>query len=224
MGKTFDDLSEPDQRKVKNSVLRSFVVQQLEPDDDTSVYHIFERLNTGGTLLSNQEIRNCVHSGRFVEYLAQLNSDLEWRKILGKPVPDSRKRDIELLVRFFAMRDISSYQKPMKDFLSKFMKKNQDASPESLAGSEGVFRNTCTQLVNSLGEKPFHGRSGVNVAVLDAVMVAFSQNLDCIPGDIKTRFEMLRNDGGFVSRTRQGTTDVAIVRERFEQAKTVLFG
>ena len=50
----------------------------LNPDD-TSVYHIFERLNTGGTLLSNQEIRNCVHSGRFVEYMAKLNVDVEWR-------------------------------------------------------------------------------------------------------------------------------------------------
>ena len=224
LGKTFNDLLEPDQRKVKNAVLRSFVVQQLEPDDDTSVYHIFERLNTGGTLLSNQEIRNSVHSGRFVEYLAKLNGDLEWRKILGKPVPDSRKRDIELLVRFFAMRDISSYQKPMKDFLSKFMKKNQNASADSVEGSQEVFRNTCAQLVESLGEKPFHGRSGVNVAVLDAVMVAFSQNLDCIPVDIKARYETLRSDGGFVTRTRQGTTDVTTVRERIEQAKTVLFG
>lgn len=224
LGKTFNDLLEPDQRKVKNAVLRSFVVQQLEPDDDTSVYHIFERLNTGGTLLSNQEIRNCVHSGRFVEYMTKLNANSEWRKILGKSAPDSRKRDIELLVRFFAMRDISSYQKPMKDFLSKFMKKNQDASHESLQGSEDVFRKTCSQLVEHLGEKPFHGRSGVNVAVLDAVMVAFSQNLDFIPSDIKNRYEMLRNDGEFITRTRQGTTDVTIVRERFEQAKNVLFG
>ena len=224
LGKAFNDLLEPDQRKVKNAVLRSFVVQQLAPDDDTSIYHIFERLNTGGTLLSNQEIRNCVHSGPFVEYLAKLNIDPEWRRILGKPVPDSRKRDIELLVRFFAMRDISSYQKPMKDFLSRFMKKNQDAPIEPLEGSEEIFRNTCAQLVDSLGERPFHGRSGINVAALDAVMVTFSQNLDSIPVDIKDRYERLRNDEGFVTRTRQGTTDIAIVRERFEQTKTVLFG
>ena len=159
-----------------------------------------------------------------MEYLAKLNVDPEWRKILGKPIPDSRKRDIELLVRFFAMRDISNYQKPMKDFLSRFMKKNQDAPVKSLEGSEEIFRNTCAQLVDSLGEKPFHGLRGVNVAVLDAVMVTFSQNLDSIPVDIKARYEMLRNDAAFVTRTRQGTTDVAIVRERFEQAKTILFG
>ena len=114
--KTFEDLPEPDQRKLKNSVLRSFYVQQIDPNDDTSIYHIFERLNTGGTLLANQEIRNCVYHGRLVEHLVELNQLPEWRQLLGKPAPDARKRDIELLVRFFAMRDLSNYQKPMKDF------------------------------------------------------------------------------------------------------------
>ena len=83
LGKTFSDLTDADQRKIKNSVLRSLVVQQLEPDDDTSIYHIFERLNTGGTLLSNQEIRNCVLSGNFVDFLVKLNDNQGWRKILG---------------------------------------------------------------------------------------------------------------------------------------------
>ena len=224
LGKAFVDLMDADQRDFKNSVLRSVVVQQLEPDDDASIYHIFERLNTGGTLLSNQEIRNCIHSGSFVKFLAKLNENPEWRKILGKESPDRRKRDIEILLRFFAMRNLPEYQKPMKDFLSRFMRKNRDAPKDSLAKSERMFRDTCSQVLESLGEKPFHGRSGVNVAVLDAVMVAFSENLASVPGDVRARYDSLRNDEEFVTRTRQGTTDVAIVRQRFDQAKSALFG
>jgi len=45
--KTFEDLPEESQRKLNNAVLRAFIVQQLDLDDDTSMYHIFERLNTG---------------------------------------------------------------------------------------------------------------------------------------------------------------------------------
>ena len=224
LGKTFVDLMDADQRDFKNSVLRSLIVQQLEPDDDTSIYHIFERLNTGGTLLSNQEVRNCIHSGSFVKFLVKLNKNPEWRKILGKEMPDSRKKDIEILLRFFAMRDISDYQKPMKDFLSRFMRKNRDASEASLGKIEKIFRNTCAQVLESLGQKPFHGRSGVNVAVLDAVMVAFSVNLASVPGDVGARYDNLRSSEEFVTRTRQGTTDVAIVRQRFDQAKSTLFG
>ena len=224
LGKTFNDLIDADQKRVKNSVLRSFVVQQLKPDDNTSIYHIFERLNTGGTLLSNQEIRNCVYRGHFVDFLLKLNDNQEWRKILGKPMPDGRKKDVEILLRFFALRDIAGYQKPMKEFLSRFMSKNRDISEDALPQNEGIFLKTCARVLESLGEKPFHGRSGVNVAILDAVMVAFSENLEDIPHDIGMRYESLRDDESFIARTRQGTTDVATVRERFNQAKIALFG
>ena len=224
LGKLYDDLRVVDQRRLKNAVLRSFVVQQLDPDDDTSMYHIFERLNTGGTLLTNQEIRNCIFHGSFAEYVAKLNEESAWRDILGKPNADSRKKDIELMVRFFAMRDISAYQKPMKDFLSKFMNKNKHATKGVLRSSAGTFRDTCRAIKDTLGLKPFHIRSGLNVSVADAVMVAFSRHIHQIPSDIVDRYEQLKTDEEFDQATRQGTTDVDTVRERFRRAEEVLFG
>lgn len=223
-GKTYQDLREEDQRRFKNAVLRSFVVQQLDPDDDTSMYHIFERLNTGGTLLTNQEVRNCVYDGDFVKFLTSLNELEEWRKILGKANRDSRKKDIELLVRFFAMRDLTAYQKPMKEFLSKFMRKNKDISEGTSMHNREVFSKTCTLLLGSLGEKPFHIRSGLNTAVYDAVMVAFSQHLGDIPEDIEGRYRQLLQDDKFDKNTREGTTDVDTVRQRFAKAESILFG
>ncbi len=222
--KTFEELRPEDQRRFKNAVLRSFIVQQLDPDDLTSMYHIFERLNTGGTLLTNQEIRNCVYHGTFVGVIPKLNQVPEWRKLLGKDVPDTRKKDIELLVRFFAMRDRSAYRKPMKDFLSTFMRKNRDLTQESSAYIETVFRKTCKQLLGALGERPFHIRAGLNVAVADAVMVAFSNHLDAVPKDINNRWERLKDDTEFDKNTRQGTTDEETVRARFERAESTLFG
>ena len=37
--------------KLQNSVLRSFVMKQLDPADDTSIFQVFERLNSGGVVL-----------------------------------------------------------------------------------------------------------------------------------------------------------------------------
>ncbi len=222
-GKSFESLDERDRRRLGNSVLRSFVVQQLDPDDDTSMYHIFERLNTGGTLLTNQEVRNCVYQGNFVESIVSFNQLPEWRKILGRPTPDRRKKDIELMVRFFAMRDISVYQKPMKDFLSKFMRKNKDASDQVLGEAKQVFEETCSHVIEGLGDRPFHVRAGLNTAVFDAVMVAFSEHRDTIPKNIKERYDLLLGDEKFTGNTMYGTTDVDTVRERFARAKTVLF-
>ena len=221
--KKFDDLGEEDQRRLKNAVLRTFIVQQLNPNDDTSMYHIFERLNTGGTLLANQEIRNCIYHGRFVDFLAEINKLSNWRKILGKTELDSRQKDIELLVRFFAMRHRSAYKKPMKDFLSKFIRNNRDASEETLQNLKQVFEQTCDAVIKLLEPKPFHIRSGLNAAVFDAVMVAFSEHLDEIPENVKDRYKNLVDSEYFNQSTMQGTTDVEIVRKRFDQAEQQLF-
>nr|VFJ75750.1 MAG: Protein of unknown function DUF262 [Candidatus Kentron sp. FW] len=221
--RSFEDFSEEDQRRLKNAVLRAFIVQQLDPNDDTSMYHIFERLNTGGTLLSNQEIRNCVFHGNFIEFLEEINKDPAWKSILGKDVPDARRKDIELIVRFFAMRDINAYKKPMKDFLSKFMKENRNAPEEILRKSREIFTQTCRTVVESLGKKPFHIHSGLNAAVFDAVMSAFSGHLDEIPEDISARYSRLTNNEEFSQCIRTGTTDVGIVKKRFHLAETALF-
>ena len=219
----FEDLRDEDQRRLKNAVLRAFIVQQLAPDDDTSMYHIFERLNTGGTLLTNQEIRNCVYNGRFVDLLKDINGLPHWRAILGKEEPDSRGRDIEFVVRFFAMQDISAYRKPMKEFLSRFMRKNKDVRDEALTKNGQLFKRTCRSVIDALGKKPFHIRSGLNPAVLDAVMVAFSRHLDEIPDDISERYRNLIESGDFDQDTRRRTTDVERVRARFRQASQRLF-
>ena len=122
--KTFVDLQEENPaaaRKLKNSVLRAFVIRQLDPADDTSIFHVFERLNTGETLLHNQEVRNAVCGGPLNDLLHSLNANTQWREILGKPAADSRMRDVELILRFFALHHASDrYSKPMKEFMSKY--------------------------------------------------------------------------------------------------------
>ena len=222
--KAFEGLDEPDQRKLRTSVLRSFIVQQLEPNDRTSMYHIFERLNTGGTLLSNQEIRDCVYSGSLARFLREANLLPTWRNILAKPQSDARRKDAELILRFLAMRDRSAYRQPMKDFLSNFMSKNRNASEENLVGYSELLQDTCSAVLDALGPKPFHIRNGLNVAVADSVMVAFSYHLHDIPDDIATRYDRLKRDEAFDRSTRQATINEDTVRTRFERAEEVLFG
>ena len=222
--RTFDDLLEEDQRGLKNSVLRAFIVQQLNPEDDTSMYHIFERLNTGGTLLANQEIRNCVYHGSFSSFLDEINELDSWRRILGKKEPDPRKKDVELILRFLAMRRPAAYKNPMKEFLSKYMQKNKESSKPVLHESRLLFEQTCKAVVAHLGEKPFHVRAGLNAAVFDAVMTAFANHLNEIPNDVQARYRTLIEDQDFEKNTRSSTTNVEVVKGRLAQADRRLFG
>jgi hypothetical protein len=223
-GRTYAELPEQDQTRLKNSVLRAFIVQQLDPTDDTSIYHIFERLNTGGTLLTNQEVRNCVYHGSFNELLANLNSRPEWRAILGRPTLDSRYKDAELILRFFSLLTLDGYEKPMKDHLSRYMRRNASTTGAAADEMRKLFATTCARVVESLGAKPFHVRAGLNAAVYDSVMVAFAKSTGAVPADIQARYKSLLANEKFASATRQATTDSESVKLRFQLANQVLFG
>ena len=61
LNKTFEELNESNQQMMEGSVIHATVVKQESPQgDDTSIYHVYERLNSGGTRLAPQEIRTAV--------------------------------------------------------------------------------------------------------------------------------------------------------------------
>ena len=156
-------------------MLRAFVVRQLDPHDDTSVFHIFERLNTGGTLLHNQEVRNAVCMGPFNDLLQELNMDSRWRAILGKDVPDTRMRDVELILRFFAFRHAADrYEKPMKDFLSRHAGTHSHDDDEQIMRYREEFTDVLDAVTERLPERPFHIYAGFNSSAFDSVFRAFA--------------------------------------------------
>lgn len=226
--KTYKDLEESDEaafNKLNDTVLRAFIVKQLEPVGNSSIHHIFERLNTGGTQLVGQEIRNVVFHGSFNDLLWELNSNYNWRKILGKPDPDKRQKDIELILRFIALHyEGNNYTKPMKIFLSNYMEKNKDANDIKLDSFRKLFIDTVNAIYSSLGEKPFHVRAGLNAAMFDAVFVAFSKHIDKISENIKDKYLQLTNDPVMGNYISSATTDDDIVKKRAETAIKTLFG
>lgn len=218
-GLTYNKLNEKDRVRFRDSILRVVIVEQLDPQDITSIYHIFERLNTGGTGLNTQEVRNCSYHGTFNDMLFEINQYPSWRRIFGVTKPDSRLRDIELITRFFALNEMK-YSKPMKGFLNNFMGLHQwETNNEHY---KTLFTNTIDKVYKALGSKPFHIRRGINVAVFDSVMVAFAKN-ENIPVDITERFNDLISNLSYIDTIRAHTTDVDTVNQRFDLASEVLF-
>jgi uncharacterized protein with ParB-like and HNH nuclease domain len=223
--KSFEELEESDQRRLRNAVLRAFLIQQIDPNDDTSVFHIFERLNTGGTLLNGQQIRNCVYGGELRDLLIEINGLPRWREIVGRQKSDRHGKDMELALRFFSLNsDLANYEKPLKDFMSRWMKRHRSPGLDEIARLRTLFTTTCDAVIDALGARPFHVVRGLNAGVFDAVMVAFARHLDTIPADVARRFQRLKEDAAFLVLTRRATTDVASIRGRFDMADRILFG
>jgi len=99
-GRRYQDLDVEDRRRLDDSIIHATVIRQDEPtEDQSSVYLIFERLNTGGVNLQPQEIRIALYRGDFVTVLRTLNNNDAWRQLYG---PKSRRlKDMEMILRFF---------------------------------------------------------------------------------------------------------------------------
>jgi uncharacterized protein with ParB-like and HNH nuclease domain len=222
--KQFSELTESEQRKLKNYVLRAINIRQLSPQgESTSIYHIFERLNTGGTPLKSQEIRNVVFRGGFVSVLQELNRDQNWRSLLGKSTLDKHQIDVELVLRMFALSRIADkYEKPMKEFLNKSMKRNQNGNTKAVDRFVRLFPLTSIYLSQNLPPRPFHLRGRLNTSALDSVFCTVLDNQPRLPKNFAERYERLKADSAFNELTTIGTTDTATVRERFRLAKAYL--
>lgn len=215
--KKFTELGDVDQRRLRGAVLRAVNIRQLKPiDGDTSAYHIFERLNTGGTPLKSQEIRNVVFRGDFNNMLKQFNLDPNWRLVIGKAVKDKHQKDVELLLRVFSLvEDIDGYEKPLVRFLNMAMRQNQNGDTPKVARFFDRFSLVTDMVAGELGQKPFHLRGKLNVSALDAVLSVLIEYYDDVDrSKLADCWESLKGDTAFDEATRYNTTDTATVQTR----------
>lgn len=224
--KKFDELPPVHQRKLRGAVLRAINIRQLNPSGEaTSVYHIFERLNTGGTPLKAQEIRNCVFRGDFNKILRELNQNSDWRAILGKKNADRHQKDVELLLRVFALSyDMDSYEKPMKEFLNRAMSREKSGSSELVRRFRDELPRAAKALHTALGSKAFHVRGPLNSSVLDTVFASVLRHGIELPADFAARYKRMVANKEYSQTTFLSTSDKAVVLRRYELTNQYLFG
>jgi hypothetical protein len=221
-GKTYKTLHPDDRRRLDNSTIHAIVVRQDEPtDDQSSIYLIFERLNSGGTILQPQEIRIALYHGAFAALLAELNADSDWRTLYGRK--SSRLKDLELMLRFFALYYApKSYKRPMKDFLNKFMARNRLLGVRSAAELRLLFTSCVSAIAAGIGASAFRPfGSALNAAVLDSVMVGVATRLQAGPIDpesLRRQFDGLLQDEQYRLAVSESTADEDRVRRRLEIA------
>lgn len=176
-GLGYDDLDTDSRRRLDNSIIHATVVRQETPSEDQSgIYKIFERLNTGGTLLQPQEIRVALFNGPLVRLLRDLNEHEDWRALCGNR--SRRLKDQELILRFFALRAMASgYQAPMKEFLNRYAGWNRDLDHESTDELTQIFISTVETIHAHIGAAAFRPIRAVNAAVVDSVMTVVADGL-----------------------------------------------
>ncbi len=222
-GKTFNDLPPRDQRKLRNSTLRAINIKQLKPNlRNDSVFHIFERLNTGGTQLKAQEIRNAVYRGNIVGELGRLNDTPGWRGILGIVRPDKNQKDVELILRLFSLFEVwGSYEKPMLRYLNRAMDSDRKFDSDRAIRFVARFPKV-VNIINDTLTRPFRPRGVINSAVLEAVMITLLEN-ECVDlNNFRIRYDQLVANRLFLDTITGGTTDTLMLKNRLTIARDML--
>jgi Protein of unknown function DUF262 len=225
-GRGYKTLADEDRLRLDDSIIHAIIVKQENPSESplegagrSSIYHIFERLNTGGVLLQPQEIRSCIFHGPLIELLHGLNSDPNWKALFGKT--SSRMRDRELILRFLALfYDSSAYTKPMKEFLNGFALKHRYVDERMAAEFTDRFKQTVAVIKSAIGDHAFRVRTAVNAALCDSVMFGVAKRLALGPISrpelMRTRYDTLRANTEFTEAISAGTTAEANVKFRLD--------
>lgn len=206
--------------------IRNVIVKQVRPsDDDSSIYEMFNRLNTGGILLTPQEIRASLYHSLFIDTLFTLNLDDRWRALLGQPEPDLHMRDIEVLLRGVAMwKQGETYAPSMVKFLNGFAKSAKNYTRQDMTEVSQVF-GTFLNAVQGVPRGAFLTRQQrFSLPLFEAVFAVTAVQLERDPdlqldGD---SVQILAASEDFRSHSQEQTTSTRHVRGRLDAAKEML--
>jgi hypothetical protein len=137
------------------------VITLNDKSDNIVRYDLFERLNTGGVVLSAQEIRDCVYQGDFAKKLEELAKIEDFRKVVKLTILQQRDGTAEeCVLRFFAFLDrYKKFVHSVTSFLNNYM---SDASKRfDGKKKEQIFRSTFSELAKVFPDGiRRHGRHG----------------------------------------------------------------
>ncbi len=240
--RAFSELTDSEQRKIKTTTIHAIIFEQREPkDNDTSLYQIFERINTSGRSLMPQEIRNCVYQGNLNSLLFELNKNLIWRKLFGNNKEDSRMRDLEFILRFFALNTqeiLASGKKAnisLKKHLNEFMGKKANNVDERIEEFGKDFNSALDVIDTLYSDNAFYNvqssdlttiRKRFYPTIFDSIIIATSIAMKKRKIELKdneeSRLKLLRNST-YRKYCSEGTMQTEHIKGRINLALKHLY-
>lgn len=228
-GKNYFTLSTEDQTSLDLKTIRNIIIKQNAPEDgDTVIFEIFNRLNSGGVNLKAQEIRTSLYHSQFYDMLYKININENWRKQTPKEIPDLNMKDIEILLRGFAMLiKGETYTPSMTRFLNSFSQYMKGQSEESVNKLERLFVRFIEKIVGLQPDKLFFTNQRFNISVYEAIFVAlcdqgWRDGSLAIKDTTLEKIDLLKNNPEFIEATQKSTASTANVIKRLDKAKEML--
>lgn len=199
--KTFDDLPRQYIRRIKEAAMVVYTVNKGTPDE--IVFNIFQRINTGGVPLNDQEIRQALYSGEGTELLKTLAEKEEFRQATQYAVKSERMLDREYVLRFISftvMNFREEYKGNIDSYLIKGLKLANTFDEEQKEKVSAKFIRTMDACSNIFGRLAFrkynskYRRGPINKAIFEIWSICFN---DLTDGQLK---KIIDNKDKFIDR------------------------
>jgi uncharacterized protein with ParB-like and HNH nuclease domain len=193
----WNELPTVTQREFKKSKLKVNII--LTENSDEAQYELFQRLNTGGTELSEQEVRNCLMLMIRPEFYEKINELKTYQNFLNciEPIKEhqlEKEFHMELILRMMigadGTTDFSNYEPISKALISDFIDKEtiRLMATIDLDDFDSLFKRTFDKLTTTLREssfKKFDLESGqfngpFNVSTFEMITSGIAKNIDAI--------------------------------------------
>lgn len=247
-GLSYSTLDPGTKRRFAGTQIVAHVIEPQTPDEVK--YDIFNRVNTGGTPLSAQEIRHCMSkelSRKLLTDLVELESfDMATGYAFWKNGPDGescrddrRMSDREMALRFCAFRNFSvdkySQYASLDSYLLEFTRHldkilaDTDEYDEIIADFDRAMYNCC-EILGGLAFRRYQyasdRRGPINRAIFESQALALADyemdDIDSHKEEIFEGFLELFNTPAYDSAVKSGTGDVLKIQRRLEMPKKML--
>lgn len=212
-GKTFDDLPRQYIRRIKEASIVAYTVIKGTPDE--IVFNIFQRINTGGVQLNDQEIRQALYSGRGTDLLKELSERDEFKEATQFAIKPDRMLDREYVLRFISFTELDykkEYKGNIDSFLIKGLKKANNFDDNDISRVTERFVRIMSICKFVFGKYAFRKynknfrRGPINKAIFEIWAICFSELNDEELGKIKRNREKFVNKFGELLSDAEFTT------------------
>jgi len=231
-GQKFKDLPEVLQSKFEDKKLTIFVLKPSTPM--VVIYDLFNRINTGGTQLNRQEVRNCIFIGKSTKLLKELSIENCFKQAIDWGVKDTRMKDREVVLRYLAFRWFdyqNEYAGDMSDFVETAMKRINKMKESMIDEMKSDFIRVMKRSFKIWKNKNFRiptdlTRGTINTAILESVCNYLSSKednfLNINSSIIRENYAKLISNSIYFEAVTKSTGSKAKVLDRFRIANEIL--
>lgn len=191
----------------------------LRETDLEAKFELFQRLNSGGTAISGQELRNAIMAGtkpEVLEWFEKLAALKDFLEVCGLAQRDlSIRVDVELVLRFIVLlspliEDLTS-AKSVDTFLTSSLRKILDDDEFDYSFYENKFKKTFQVINQSWGEgalkfKTTPGSGKFSISFFEAVALGIAHNIGNLPSkrELEDRINKVGKEKEFRSASGSG--------------------